>query len=100
VKDAIVNRDVTVAVSPQQSDKIDAAHHRMMLARPMARDQFDLPGVRLVQGRVVYDKDASAQAHLALRFGPQRLGIRLKAMQEACECIMGWCLLLVALYFS
>src|SRR3982750_555668 len=42
VKDAVVTWNMTVAVSPQQSDKVDAAHHLVMLTRPMARDQFDL----------------------------------------------------------
>src|SRR5947209_5837913 len=34
VKDAIVNRHVTVAIGPEQSDQVDACDHLMVLARP------------------------------------------------------------------
>jgi hypothetical protein len=50
--------------------------------------------------RVVYDKDASAQVDLGDGLSPQRLGVRLQAMQQAGESVMGWRLFLVALYLS
>jgi hypothetical protein len=99
VKDAIVAGGVAVTVRPQQRNQVDAAHHPMMFTRPVARHQLDLLRIRLIQGRVVYDKDALAQAHLAARFLPQRVGVRLKAVEQAGESIMGRRLLLVALYF-
>src|SRR5215216_6811625 len=78
VEDAVVNGDVAVAVRPQQRNQVDAAHHRVMFTRPVARHQFDLAGVRLIQGRVVYDQNALAQTHLTARLAPQRLGVRFE----------------------
>ena len=99
VKDAVIDGDVAVAVRPQQRNQVDAAHHRVMLARPVAHHQLHLPGVGLVQSRVVYDKDASAQADLAARLSPQRRGVRFQPMEQTGESIMSRGLLLVALYF-
>src|SRR2546423_8254369 len=99
VKDAVINGHVAVAVRPQKRNQVDAAHHRVVLARPVARHQLDLPRIGLVQSRVVYDKDASAQADLGAGLSPQRRGVRLKAMEQTGESIVGRCLLLVALYF-
>lgn len=99
VEDPVVHGDVAVAVRPEQRNQVDAAHHGVVLARPMARHQLDLLRVGLVQGRVVYDKDASGQADLRPGLRPQRLSVRLKAVQQAGECIVGRCLPLVALYF-
>src|SRR5205085_9824504 len=39
VKNAIVNRDVTITISPEQSNKVDAGNNPVMLARPMANNQ-------------------------------------------------------------
>ena len=66
-----------VAVRPQERNQVDAAHHRVVLARPVAHNQLDLLRIGLVQGRVVYDKDASGQADLSARLRPQRRGVRL-----------------------
>ena len=88
VKDAVVTRYMAVAVSPQQRDEVDAADHRMVFARPVALNQLHLLGKGFVQSRVVYDKDALGQTHLAVRFPPQRCGIRFKAVQEARESVM------------
>ena len=71
----------------------------VVLARPVAHHQLHLARVRLVQGRVIYDKDTLAQVDLALGFTPQRRGVRLKARQQASESIRGWRLLFVALDF-
>src|SRR5205085_7107119 len=100
VKNAIVNRDVTITISPEQSNKVDAGNNPVMLARPMANNQLHLPGIWLVQSRVVYDQNTLVQAYLALGFRPKGCGVRLKSVQQASERIMGWCLLFVALYFS
>ena len=100
VKDAIVAGHMPVAISPQQSKQVDARNHRVVFTRPVARHQPDLLRLGLVQSRVVYDKETLVQADLALGFSPQRRGVRLKAMQEAGESIVGWCLLLIALYLS
>ena len=97
VEDAVIDGDVAVAVGPQQSNQVDAAHHGVVLARPVARDEFHLAGVGLVQGRVVYDKYSLAQADLRLSFAPQGRGVRLKAVEQAGEGIVGWRLLLIAL---
>jgi hypothetical protein len=97
VKDAVINRHMAVAISPQKSNQVDAADNRMVLARPVARHKFHLAGIRLIQGRVVYDKDTLVQSHLALGFTPQRSSIRLKPMQQACESIMRWCFFIFAL---
>src|SRR5215204_6257946 len=99
VEDAVIDRHMPVAVCPQQRNQVDAAHHRVVLARPVARHQLDLLGVGLVQSRVVYDQDALAQADLRARFRPQRRGVRLHAMQQTRESVMGWRPLIVALYF-
>src|SRR2546421_4702457 len=100
VKDAVVTRHMTVAISPQKRNQVDARDHSMMFARPVARNQLHLPSIRLVQSRVVYDKDTLVQADLALGFRPQRRSVRLKPMQKACESIMGWGFLLFALHAS
>src|ERR1043166_8244775 len=71
VEEAIINGHVPVAVRPQKRNEVDAAHDRVVLTRPVARHQLDLLRIRLIQGRVVYDKDALAQADLAHRFSPE-----------------------------
>jgi hypothetical protein len=99
VEDAIVSGDVAVAARPQERNQVDAAHHRVVLARPVAHHRLHLLRVGLVQGRVVYDKDALAQADLAFGFTPQRRGVRLQTTRQAGERIMGRRLPLVALDF-
>lgn len=79
--------------------QVDAADHRVVFTRPMARHQLDLLRIGLIQGRVVYDKDALAQADLGSGLSPQRRGVRLKAMQQAGERVMGRRLLIFALRF-
>ena len=81
VEDAIVAGGVAVTVRPQERNQVDAAHHRVVLTRPVARHQLDLPGVGLVQGRVVYDKDALVQADLAAR--PRPTASRRQAPADA-----------------
>jgi hypothetical protein len=88
VVDAIITRDVTVAVAPQQSDEIDAADHILMLARPMTTDQFNLASIRLVQSRIVKDKDARVKRNLLDGFAPQIFAAWLKAFQQASERIV------------
>src|SRR5437868_8630954 len=45
VKEAVVTRDVAVAIAPQESDEVDARDDISMFARPVARDQFNLASV-------------------------------------------------------
>jgi len=50
--------------------------------------------------RVVYDQDTFVQANLCARFTPERFSIRLKALQQARESVMGRCLRFVGLHSS
>jgi hypothetical protein len=46
VKQAVVARYISLAVSSQQSDKIYTRNDTSMLARPVAADEFNLSGIR------------------------------------------------------
>jgi hypothetical protein len=50
--------DLAVAIGPQQGDQIDPPDWLLVLARPVAGDQPDVPGAALVEGRVVDDQRA------------------------------------------
>jgi hypothetical protein len=76
-------------VGPQQRHEIDPLDDGMVLARPVASDQFDSLGVRFVEGGVVGDKNALGQVHLHLRLLPEGFGIRFEAVQQPCEGVMG-----------
>lgn len=43
--------------------------------------------------------DALGQGYLRPGFSPQGRGVRFEPMEQAGESVVGWCLLLVALYF-
>jgi hypothetical protein len=86
--EAIVARDMAVAIGPQQRHKIDALHDAMMFARPEARDQLDLACERLIQRRVIKDKDAVKQIDLDFSFLPHGVRIRFKTMQQAGEGVI------------
>lgn len=60
-----------------------------MLARPMPRHQVHLPGVGLVERRVVTDEDAGRPVNQRGNFLPKSSGIGFKAVQEAGEGIVG-----------
>jgi hypothetical protein len=56
IKEAIVIRDVTVAIGPQKRDEINPANDFAMFARPVTADEFNLFGVLLVESRIVQDQ--------------------------------------------
>lgn len=58
VIDAIIARDVTVAVAPQQGDEIDATDHILVFARPVTAYKINLSSIGLVQSRIIKDEDA------------------------------------------
>ena len=61
----------------------------VVLAGPVAADEVDVAGVRLVQHGVVQDQDAGREIDLGLRLLPERLGVRLEAVQQAGEGVVG-----------
>ena len=62
---------------------------RVVLARPVAADQVDLPGVGLVQGGVVEDQDAAVDVNQGSRLLPEVLGVGLQAGQQPGEGVVG-----------
>ena len=89
VIEPIVAGDGVCAVTPQQGDQIDARDHAMVLARPMAMDERDVLGIGLVQRRVVNDQEPVVQDDMLLGLHPERRWIRLQALKEAGQRIMG-----------
>lgn len=98
VKEAIVTRNVTVAIGPQKRNQINAAHDFAMFARPMAADEFNLFGVLLVERRIIQDQYASVQFNLMTGFLPEVFAIGVDAQQQAVDGIVSRRVILVWLH--
>ena len=66
-------------------EAVDALHHGVVLAGPVAGDQLDGLGVGLVEGRVVDDEDAVVAADVVPGLAPEHLGVGFEAVQESGE---------------
>ena len=86
---AVVARHVAVAVGPEQGHQVDPLDHGVVLAGPVAGDELDGLGVRLVEGRVVDDEDAVVEADVVPGLAPERLGVGLEAVQQSGEGVVG-----------
>ncbi len=98
VVNAVVARDVAVAIRPQQRHEADPLDDRMVFARPVASDQFDGLGVGLVEDGVIRDEDAVGQGYLRSHLLSKRLGIRFESVQQSGEGVMGWRSRLIGLH--
>src|SRR5207245_2678639 len=58
-EEAVIAGDPPVTVAPEQGDQVDPADDLLLLARPVAGDQADVPGAALVQGRVIDDEGSA-----------------------------------------
>ena len=83
VVEAVVDRHQRPPVAPKQGQQVDALHHGLVLARPVARDQAHVPGVGLVPRRVVEHQHPAAERNQAPRFLPARGRVRLQPVQQA-----------------
>ncbi len=63
----------------------------MVLARPVLPDQFDRARVGLVQGCIIDDQEAGIQPNMGRGLVPQAIGVGIKPMEQAGECIMCRC---------
>ena len=61
----------------------------MVLAGPVAMDQFDLFGKGFVESSVVKDEQAAEAVDILLSFAPQRRGIRFETLKKAREGVVG-----------
>ena len=100
VIEAIVARNMAVAIGPPQRHEIDALHDAVMFARPVAGDQLDLAGVRLIQSRVIKDEDAVKQIDLSFSLLPHGVRVRFKTMQQASEGVVCGRSILLGLHTS
>lgn len=82
-KEAVIRRDVPVAIRLQHHHQVDATHYPMALARPVAADQLDLARREILQRRIIKDGQALRERDLGLGFLPQGLWVRLKPMEQA-----------------
>src|SRR6185369_12290259 len=71
VKEAIVTRNVAVAIDPQKRDEIDTTNHLAMFARPVAAYEFNLFSVLLIKSRIIQDQYAASKINLMPRFLPE-----------------------------
>lgn len=60
-----------------------------MLARPVARDQLDPPGIRLVQRRVVENQGGADELDQRSGFLPQGGGVGLDAVEQPGGALVG-----------
>src|SRR3954451_9942557 len=88
VIEPIVAWDGVCAITPEQGDQIDATHHTMVLARPVAMDEGNLLGIRLVERSIVDDQETIMQDDMLLGFVPERRRIGVEAMEQAGQGIM------------
>ena len=88
VVDAIVARDVTITIAPQQGDEIDTADHILVLAGPMSAYKLDLAGIRLVQSRIIKNKDARFAIYLMAGFFPQIFAAWFKTLKQTSKRIV------------
>ena len=89
IKQPIVAWDGVLAITPPQRHQIDAADDPMMLARPMAMNQFDFLGIRLVERGIVEDQKAALTVDMLLGLAPERRGIGFEPLEEAGQRIVG-----------
>ena len=68
VKQAVVARDVSLTIGPKQSDEIYPHDDLPMFARPVAGNKADLPGVLLIERRVIENQYARFKFNLLMRF--------------------------------
>jgi hypothetical protein len=73
IVEAIVAGPMALALSPQERDEVDAMHHLLVLARPVARHHLQLFGIPLVQGSVVYDEHPTPFVNMGFHLGPPTL---------------------------
>lgn len=81
---AVVNRNVSVAVAPQQGAAVDASDDRCVLARPVVNKVFDLPGYTAYQAsNRQWQGCLKPQCNVVTRLAPQRRGIGFEAVHQA-----------------
>ena len=61
----------------------------MMFPGPMTRDQLQVSGVGLIEGRIINDQDTGSSTHLGLNFVPKGIGVGFEAVQQSGEGIVG-----------
>ena len=89
VVEPIIAWGLAVAIGPDQRDQIDPPDDRLVLARPVAADQFDLRGIGLVQGRVIQDQDTALAVDQRSSLLPQGLRVGLDPVQQSSEGVVG-----------
>ncbi|CAA9345294.1 MAG: hypothetical protein AVDCRST_MAG93-6855 [uncultured Chloroflexia bacterium] len=94
---AIVAWDGVCTITPQKRDQIDAGDHAMMLARPVTMDQFDSPGIGLVQGGVIDNQETIMQRDVLFGLIPERCWVGVEAMEQAGQGVMSCSARLVGL---
>jgi hypothetical protein len=89
VVEAIVAWDGVCAMTPQQRDQVDARDNTMVFARPVPMDQFNVLSIGFVERGVIDNQEASVQRDMPLSLVPERCGVRVKAMEQAGQDVMG-----------
>ena len=88
IVDAAVTGQGGGPIGPDHGEQVDPRNHLMMLAAPMACDEFDVPGIGFVQGRIIQDEQASRGPHIGTHLLPQRRRVGRLSMQQADKRIM------------
>ena len=83
VVNAIVTGQMAVSIGPDQRDQVDALNDGVMLAGPVARDQFHRASVRFIERRIIDHEHPVVAADLGLGFLPKSLGVGFAALQES-----------------
>lgn len=100
VKQPVVTRDVSLAISPHQSDEVYPHNDLPVFARPVTGDKVNLPGKLLVERGVVEDQHAAFKFKLVTSLLPQMLAVSLKAREQAINAIVSRRVVFVWLHAS
>ena len=82
IKHAIIYRNATLAIGPEQRDQINAAYDLFSLARPMPVNKGVSLRIRFFQCRIVENRNAGVQINLRFRLLPKRPGIGFESLQK------------------
>ena len=88
IKDAVVNRNDSNAVGPEQSNQVDSIDDFFLLARPMPVNKGVKVGIRFLKRRVIKNKDAALQINLRSGFRPERFGIGFESGKQASKSVV------------
>ena len=88
IKDSIIERNRPVAVSPQQTNQIDAENNRLVFSRPMPRTKSVVCGKRFIKSRIIQNQNACFFVNLCLSLLPMCFGIRLKPLKQSSKSIV------------